>query len=47
MITESLQYHIDKRIPVNENVYAVPRDTWHRVIKGQGSLVIQINEDIL
>ena len=29
------------------NVYTVPRDTWHRVIKGEGNLVIQINESVL
>ena len=29
------------------NVYTVPRDTWHRVIKGEGNLVIQINESML
>ena len=44
------EIQFDNELPVileAGNVYAVPRDTWHRVIKGQGSLVIQINEDIL
>ena len=29
------------------NVYTVPRDTWHRVIKGEGNLVIQISENVI
>ena len=29
------------------NVYTVPRDTWHRVIKGNGNLVLQINENMI
>ena len=29
------------------NVYAVPRDTWHRVIKGVGNLVLQISESVI
>ncbi len=44
------EIQFDNNLPVvleAGNVYTVPRDTWHRVIKGHGNLVIQINEHML
>lgn len=44
------QIQFDNQLPTileSGNVYTVPRDTWHRVIKGQGNLVIQISEQVI
>ena len=44
----SLQF--DNQLPVvleAGNVYTVPRDTWHRVIKGDSNLVLQIREEMI
>ena len=44
------ELQFDNKLPLvleAGNVYAVPRDTWHRVIKGNGNLVLQISENVI
>ncbi len=44
------QLQFDNKLPLaleSGKVYSVPRDTWHRVIKGEGNLVLQISENVI
>jgi len=44
------ELQFDNQLPLvleTGNAYTVPRDTWHRVIKGNGNLVLQISENVI